>query len=265
MNTNNTLSLIQLLPLYGLLIIPVLLLCWLQLFHLLQDLLISVLRMTLQLGFIGLYLQFLFRYNNWLLNLAWLSIMITVANLHILKRSGLSRYKLLWITQISLFSSVGFVLLITLLLIQPEHWHDAQYLVPMAGMLLGNCLSGNIMAMERFYNAISHQKDRYMDKLLLGASLGEATRPFMCDALKAAISPTIATMSTLGIVTLPGMMTGQILGGANPMTAIAYQIVIMIGIVTSMFTSATLNIVLSLKTSFDGFGLIKPDILHRSI
>jgi putative ABC transport system permease protein len=99
-----------------------------------------------------------------------------------------------------------------------------------------------------------------MTYLMLGASLREAVRPYLRDAIKAAVNPSVATMATMGIVSLPGMMTGQILGGAMPTTAIKYQIGIMICIFTAMVVAALVNILLSLPVAFDDHQRLKEDI-----
>ena len=94
----------------------------------------------------------------------------------------------------------------------------------------------------------------------MGASLREAIDPFLSQALKASISPHIATMTTMGLVALPGMMTGQILGGALPIKAIKYQLAIMVCIFTTMVFSTWLNLLLSRRVAFNRYGMLKQDI-----
>ena len=124
----------------------------------------------------------------------------------------------------------------------------------------GNCLRSNVLSLERFYSGIRKNENEFMTYLMLGATLREAVRPYLRDAIKAAVNPSIATMATMGIVSLPGMMTGQILGGAMPMTAIKYQIGIMICIFTAMVVAALVNILLSLPVAFDDHQRLKEDI-----
>ena len=127
-------------------------------------------------------------------------------------------------------------------------------------MILGNCLRSNVLSLERFYSGIRKNENEFMTYLMLGANLREAVRPYLRDAVKAAINPSVATMGTMGIVSLPGMMTGQILGGALPMTAIKYQIGIMICIFVAMVIAAFLNILLSLPVAFDDHQRLKQNI-----
>jgi len=122
------------------------------------------------------------------------------------------------------------VLFFFIFLIAGKSASDAALLIPIGGMLLGNSLRGNVVVLERFFRQMRDNRAEYELRLLYGASRNEALLPFMQIALRAGITPQIASMATLGIVSLPGMMTGQLLGGSTPMTAIQYQIAIMIGI-----------------------------------
>ena len=250
----------------ALLIIPGHLLWQWKLIDLSRALLSSVIRMTAQLLLVGLYLKYLFELNNLWLNLGWLLVMVTVANISIVKGARLVPSKLFVVTQISLIIAViGTCLIFLAALVRPEPFIDARYLIPISGMLLGNCLQGNIRALETFYTDIREKEASYHSDLLIGATVVEATRPFFRKALRASLTPIIGSMATIGIVSLPGMMTGQILGGAIPLTAAKYQIAIMMGIFLSSFTAIILNIRLSLSVAFDKRGLLKQDVLlHRS-
>ena len=254
-------GLIQLSLFYGILILPLALLWWLGLRQLVRGLIVGVARMTLQLGLIGIYLKFLFDQDSLWLNVFWLLVMVAVANLHILTRAGISKKHLFWVSQFSLLVGVGIVLFGMILVVQPEPWYQTRYLIPLAGMLLGNCLTGNILVLDRFYSAVSERYEQFMGDLLLGAGVYEALQPFVRNALQAALSPIVATLTTLGVVALPGMMTGQILGGAEPVEAVIYQIMIMLGIASSMVVCAVLNIMLSIRLAFDGYGLLNRSIM----
>ena len=82
----------------------------------------------------------------------------------------------------------------------------------------------------------------------------------MRDAMLAAMRPSLASMATIGIVFIPGMMTGQILGGATPMTAIKYQIAIMVSIFVLLNVAVLLTVRIALKPCFDEFGMLKADV-----
>jgi putative ABC transport system permease protein len=240
-----------LISMYLLALIPIAIFYWLRM-PLIKDLCIGLFRMTLQLLLVGLYLNYIFLWNNPLISALWLAIMMIVANHSILKKAGLNhrlffKYTLLGVTVSTLLVTGWFILIA----IRPDPLYDARYLVPIAGMILGNSLRSNVLSLERFYSAIRQNEQEYLTYLLLGASHREATLPYLREALKAAVNPSIATMATMGIVSLPGMMTGQILGGALPLAAIKYQIGIMICIFTAMVVAALINILLSTRVAFD--------------
>ena len=246
-----------------LLLLPGYLLWKWKLTDLSTSLLSSVVRMTAQLLLVGLYLKYLFDLNNFWLNLGWLLVMITVANISILKGARLIPTRLFMVTQISLvIAVVGTCLLFLSVLVRPEPFIDARYLIPVSGMLLGNCLQGNIRALESFYTGIREKEASYHADLLIGATVTEATLPFFRKALRASLTPVIGSMATIGIVSLPGMMTGQILGGAIPLTAAKYQIAIMMGIFLSSFIAIAINIRLSLRVAFDDTGLLVGNIFR---
>ncbi len=245
------LSITAMLSMYALMVIPLLIFFYLQL-GIIRETVMAMARMTVQLILVGLYLKYIFQLNNPFVSLLWVTVMLVVANLSILNKAGLKRSLFFWRSLIAvagstLFASGWFILVA----IRPEPIYDARYMVPIVGMILGNCLRSNVLSLERFYSGIRKNENEYMTYLMLGATLREATRPYLRDALKAAINPSIATMGTMGIVSLPGMMTGQILGGAMPTTAIKYQIGIMICIFTAMVVAALVNILLSLPVAFD--------------
>ena len=241
---------------YLLLIFPLGIILWNRI-PIFGQTLLAVARMTLQLLFVGLYLQVVFKLNNLWLTSAWLVIMIVVADVSIARGCNLqiSRFAgplfaaLLAGTAVPLLFFVGLILKRPFLL-------DAQYIIPIGGMILGNCLRANIIGIRNFYEAIQKSQKAFQQTLSQGARLQEAIRPFLRDACQAALAPTVATMATIGLVALPGMMTGVILGGANPMTAIKYQIMIMIAIFSGSSITVILAILLSIKSSFTAYGVL---------
>ena len=102
-----------------------------------------------------------------------------------------------------------------------------------------------------------------MTVLMLGAARWEAVRPYFREAVKAAINPTIASMATMGLVSLPGMMTGQILGGSEPWLAVKHQIAIMICIFTSTTIASIINLKLSLNIAFNAFAVLKNEVIEK--
>ncbi|MGR9085670.1 MAG: ABC transporter permease [Gammaproteobacteria bacterium] len=253
----------QMALLYGLCLLPWLLL-WLIGLRLSRDIGTGILRMSIQLALVGIYLKALFDLNHPWLNGLWILVMLIVADLTILRRAGLkARYfGLATLTAIAasvLFSTAYLVVLV----IQPAHFYDARYVVPLAGMILGNCLQGNVIALERFYSELRRNENEYATYLMLGATRWEAVRPYFRNAIKAALNPAIAGMATMGLVSLPGMMTGQILGGSEPLLAVKYQIAIMICIFTSSTLACIINLKLSLNIAFNAFDVLREEVTER--
>ena len=122
-------------------------------------------------------------------------------------------------------------------------------------MLLGNMLSTNVMALNTFYSGVEREKQLFQYLLGNGATLSEALAPFMREALIKSFNPALASMSVMGLIALPGTMTGQILGGSSPNVAIKYQITIMVTTFASTLISVLLTLWISRKQSFDEFGI----------
>ncbi len=218
---------------------------------------IAILRMTIQLIAIGFLLQYIFKVNLLWLTCLWFFIMIFVADYNVLKRTKIKINYFLFINYLSIFVAVTFFLLILLfIVIKPDPLWDAKYLIPLAGMLCGNSMNANSLAIERFYNALLNNKKEYYSYIFIGATISEATSGFIREAYKISLLPTIATMTTMGIVSLPGMMTGQILGGSSPLIAIKYQITIMIGIFVVNSISSLLIILFARKKLIAKNGII---------
>lgn len=247
---------------YGILILP-LILSWVFKLNLTKKLLVGVVRMTIQLMLVGLYLEWIFKLNYWWLNCIWVMVMVFTAGGNAVKNAGL-RWKFFLLPSL-IGISLGIIGTgaILIALIKPEPFYDAAYLIPIMGMLLGNSMRGNILAMERFYYSINEGEKTYLTYLTLGATKKEALAPYLREALKPALTPTLSSMATLGIVSLPGMMTGQILGGSPPATAIKYQIAIMIAIFTAVTISALLTLLLSQIRAFNSYHMLKKDIFLK--
>ncbi len=249
--------------LYGLCLLPCLLL-WLLGLRMNRDIGISIVRMSIQLALVGIYLKMLFELNQPWLNGLWILMMLVVADFSILRRAGLKARYFALATFTAIASSILFSSgYLVILVIQPTHYYDARYIVPLAGMILGNCLQGNVIALERFYSALRRNENEYTTFLMLGATRWEAVRPYFRDAVKAALNPTIAGMATMGLVSLPGMMTGQILGGSEPWLAVKYQIAIMICIFTGNAIAAVVNLKLSLNSAFNAFDVLKDEVFVK--
>lgn len=222
---------------------------------------ISMGRMCVQLAFIGIFLKYLFYLNSSIVNLLWLVVMIIFAVFSAIKSSDLRISRVFLPAFLSFtLSTLFIVLFVNTLVIRIDKILDARYLIVLGGMLLGNALRGNIIGISTFYQNVKKDEKHFLYVLSLGASRFEGILPYLREGLRSALQPTLATMATMGIVSLPGMMTGQILGGVSPLVAIKYQILIMVAIYVCMNLSILLTILMTLKASFSPFGTLKSDI-----
>ena len=248
---------------YALMLIPVLVL-WYYKTGILKDTLIAVIRMTVQLLLVGLYLEYFFKLNNALINVVWVIIMSLIASYTIIRRTGL-RFRLFFIpVLISGIISIAVTDAYFLgYVIKLNNIFDARYFIPITGMLMGNTLRTVIIALDAYYLRIDDEENYYRWYLANGATRNEALHPFMRDALKKAFNPTIATMAVMGLISLPGMMTGQILGGSDPSVAVKYQIMLLITVFSSAIMNVVLTILFSNRFAFDKYDNLKKDIFRK--
>lgn len=243
-----------------LLLFPLLIFLQLKL-PLVKNMLVSFGRMVAQLAVIGLVLQFIFRQLNLWLTLGWMLIMVVNAVWTVLSRLKLNRSLLLPILLIALGSTSLIVMpWIIILIIRPDPLYSPMYLIPIYGMVLGNSMNSCALALERFESGLADNWKAYYTRIILGASLWEATLPAFKKALQTSLLPQLLTIASIGVVSLPGMMTGQILGGASPLVAIKYQMMIMISIFTGVTLTDYIAIRLYLKSRFDRFLLPRQEI-----
>jgi putative ABC transport system permease protein len=202
-----------------------------------------------------------FNLDNLWLNCTWVLIMILVADVSILRHCRLRarRFGAPLFIALVLGTAVP-VLFFTTLILRRPHILEARYLIPIGGMILGNCLRADIIGIRHFYETIKRDSRTFEYTLAQGAQLREAIQPYLREAFQNAVSPTVATMMTIGLVSLPGMMTGVILGGQPPMTAIKYQVAIMIAIFTGTAIAVPIGILLTLKKGFLPAGPLNRDI-----
>lgn len=221
----------------------------------------GVLRMCLQLGLVGLYLEFLFKFNSPFLNIAYLGLMVCIACHSILNAARLKLRLFFFPLFLSLTTPFSLVLIMfNAVVIDISSLFDARYLIPIGGMLLGNCLRSIILGLSSFYSGLQKDEKQYLQALSLYNSQIKAIEPWARNSIKTAITPILASMATIGLVSLPGMMTGQILGGSLPGTAIKYQIAIMISIFYTEFFTVILSLIFSLGAGFNNFQVLNPEI-----
>jgi putative ABC transport system permease protein len=197
-----------------------------------------------QLLLIGIILEWAFRVDRWYVVLALMIVMTLVAGAAAIQRTPV-RYPGIWVRSItSVFASswlIGALALFVIIRVRP--WFAPQYIIPLLGMILGNTLNGVSLSLDRLGGELRGRRYEVEALLSLGATRWEAARPLIEQAVKTGLIPTINAMMVVGIVSLPGMMTGQILAGASPVEAVKYQIVIMF-LLASATALGTVSVVL---------------------
>lgn len=147
----------------------------------------------------------------------------------------------------------GYLVTITifvLVILRVKPWFHPQYCIPISGMIIGNAMTGIVLGANKLCSGMREKRVMIENSLMLGATPEAATREIVNDAFDSAILPTMNNMLTMGIVSLPGMMTGQILSGTFPLTAIKYQIGIMLAILGCTALTVILFVTLGYKTFF---------------
>ncbi|WP_054032259.1 ABC transporter permease [Desulfatitalea tepidiphila] len=191
---------------------------------------VAAIRMTIQLMLVGFVLKTLFTH----VHLGWIAlvacVMLLAAGREVLGRQK-RRFAGLWgfgLGTLSMFISSFAVTILALgVLIRPQPWYEPQYAIPLLGMLLGNTMNGIALGMDRLTSSAWDQRTLIEGRLMLGQSWRRAIEVPRRESVRSGLIPIINSMMAAGLVSLPGMMTGQILGGNPPMEAVKYQILIM--------------------------------------
>ena len=192
-----------------------------------RSLAIASLRMVVQLLIIGFVLEWLFTQENPVLIIAISLVMASVAGVAAVNRTRRRFPGIYWNSLLSVLVSSSLVTGLSVRgIIQVQPWSDPQYLIPLLGMVLGNTLTGISLGLDRFMEGVTTQRDQIETLLTLGATRWEAAHTQVQEAIRTGMIPTLNSMMVMGLVSLPGMMTGQILAGATPIDAVRYQIVI---------------------------------------
>jgi putative ABC transport system permease protein len=191
---------------------------------------VAAVRMVVQLVAIGYVLKLVFALNNPAATLAIVLVMVAVAAREVAARPE-RKFK----GGYTLALGAGGVALATFLTIalalttaiRPKPWFDARYAVPLAGIILGNVLNAASLTLDSLLGSVAREKASIEARLCLGASYWTAVGVQLRTAIRRGLLPIINQMSAAGVVTLPGIMTGQILAGLDPLDAVKYQILLM--------------------------------------
>lgn len=218
-----------------------------------RQLLLAGVRTVVQLTLIGFILQWVFTLQSWPPVIALLAVMTLIAGVSAVQRTE-RRFPGVWSVGIAAvwISSwlIGTAALLGIVRVEP--WYRPQYAIPLVGMILGNTLSGISLGLDRFAGELDGRRDEVEGLLALGATRWEAALPIIRDAVRTGMIPIINSMMVVGIVSLPGMMTGQLLAGEAPVETVKYQIVIMFLIASGTALGTMLAVLLSYRRLFNG-------------
>jgi putative ABC transport system permease protein len=210
-----------------------------------KTLLIASLRTVVQLLLVGMVLQTVFRWDAWYVVLLVAVAMTLVAGLTAAHRGERLYRGVVANAIVSVWASAWLTTLFALLCVLQgtEKWYQPQYAIPLLGMVLGNTLNGISIGLNSFTEALVARREQVDLLLALGATRWEAARAPVRHAVRTGMIPIINSMMVVGIVSLPGMMTGQLVSGMDPMQAVKYQIVILF-LVSSATALGTISVVL---------------------
>ncbi len=187
------------------------------------------LRTIVQLLLVGLVLEWVFQVERWYVVIGMLAVMTAVAGVTAVQRNR-RRYPGIWFdTLLSIWASSWLIGAFAVFAVMTgiDKWYQPQYAIPLMGMILGNALNGVSIGLGAFTEALVSRRDEVDTLLALGATRWEACRQPAQHAIRTGMTPIINAMMIVGVVSLPGMMTGQLLSGVAPIQAVKYQIVIM--------------------------------------
>ncbi len=215
-----------------------------------RKLIIATIRMVSQLLLVGLVLEYIFKLDHPIAVIAIALFMAGMAGASAVRRTKKRYAQIYFDSLFAIISASFFVSAVANRLLIIEPWYDPQYVIPLLGMILGNSLTGVSLALNSFLNGLEDKQKQIEGMLALGATRFEAAHKLIQESLSTAMIPSINAMMVMGIVSLPGMMTGQILAGAAPSDAVRYQILIMFMIISATALASFAVIMLAFRAMF---------------
>jgi len=229
------------------------------------QLLIAGVRTVVQLLLVGMVLKVVFEYGD----LAWVALialaMLSIAGREVRARQG-RPFSGSWgfgLGTASMFvSTFSITIFMLAVVVSTTPWYAPQYAVPLLGMMLGNTMSGVALAIDRLTQLAVQQRGVIEARLTLGESWRTAIGDIRRESARAGLIPIINAMAVAGVVSLPGMMTGQILAGVPPLDAVYYQILIMFMIAAGTGFGTLAAIAIGSRRLFDRRERLRLDRLN---
>jgi TIGR00245 family protein len=247
MNTMNNISVTSLLISSSLVLVTLFFSYW-QKLKLEKETLISVIRAIVQLVIVGYILEYVFGYKNPIFTTLVILFMIFNASYNAAKRGKVIKKGFL----ISFLSIViGTIVTLTILLLSKTIRYEPYQIIPVSGMIISNAMVALGLCYKQIASDFKNKREEVETKLSLGADILPSSIEIIRDAIKTGMLPTIDSAKTLGIVSLPGMMTGLILAGSSPMEAIKYQIMVTFMLLSTTSISSFIACYLSYRNFFN--------------
>lgn len=213
-----------------------------------KEIVVSILRAIVQLIIVGYILDVIFGLKNPICTLILILIMIVNAAVNTKKR-GRGINKVVTISFVSIL--IGASVTLSILVISGVIKFSPNEIIPIAGMIISNSMIAIGLSYTNLNNSFKNKREEVEVKLSLGADVKEVSKSILRDSVKVAIIPTIDSAKTLGIVSLPGMMTGLILAGVSPLTAIKFQIMVTFMMLSASAVSTIIATYLCYKDFFN--------------
>lgn len=215
-----------------------------------KDLVIGTIRVFIQLYLVGYILKWVFEVDSPWIVCAVLALMSFIAGYNAVKRVGDTSIK-------SAVTATGIIVFSTLIsaglgcwfIIGIEYWYDPQYLIPIGGMAMNGAMNGVALGLANLRTSVRDNSQKIECALSMGATSKQAIHPLLTEAARRSLIPTVNGLMTAGIVQLPGMMTGQIIAGLDPTSAVRYQIVIYY----FLAVATTSSVLLAMKIASDSY------------
>ncbi len=226
---------------------------WLLQLGLGRQILLAAVRTVAQLLLVGLVLARVFALESPASVIGLMTLMTVIAAYSAVRRTR-RRYRGIWTAGMlaTAISSWTTTLIALACIVQVHPWYRPQYAIPLLGMVLGNALNGISLGLDRFAEDLVRRRGEVETLLALGATRWEAAHAVVVSAVRTGMIPILNTMMVVGIVSLPGMMTGQLLAGIEPVQAVRYQVVIMFVIAAATALGTVLAVLLAYRRLFNG-------------
>jgi putative ABC transport system permease protein len=228
-----------------------------------RALILAAARATVQLLLVGLILKSIFASSSLVIMLAVAALMIALASYEVWSRQK-QRFTAGWGIGIGACATTGaavLVLLFAIVNLRSAPWREPEVFIPFVGIILGSVMNGVSISLNVFNTGLTRERAAIEAQLALGATRSEALKPLQRNALRSGLIPIVNQMSAAGIITLPGLMTGQILAGMAPFEAAKYQILVLFLLAGGAGLGALAATSLALWRATDGRHRLRPDRL----